>query len=357
MSEVLMVMLLTAIACSILGPTLVLRRLSLTADALSHSVLLGIVLAFWLVNDLSSPILLIGAALFGLLMVLIVEYLAQRKLLAKDEALGYVFPLFFALAVIIISKFFRNAHIDVDVVLMGNPLFAPFVRWSIFPRSFVIMGFMVLINAFFIGIFYQPMLLATFDENEAKMQGIKTKLLYCVFMILTSLTCVAAFESVGAILVISFFVTPAASALLVAKKYYSAILYSLLFASIYVSIGYYIALAFNVSISGTVAFVEMIGFLLVCILHKGGLLEEKIRHYRQRKQLKEDLLLFHIAHHPFDFELVGYENIPKHMKWSIEECQKVLGFLLKKGYIKENKTLQLYEITSKGQQHIIALRK
>lgn len=130
--QTLLVLLVTAIACSLIGVFLVLRSLSMLADAISHSILLGIVIAYFIVKDISSVYLVFGAALFGIITVFSIESLSKTKLVKNDDAVGIVFPMFFALAVILITKYARNVHLDVDVVLMGEVIMAPLNTMNFF---------------------------------------------------------------------------------------------------------------------------------------------------------------------------------------------------------------------------------
>lgn len=132
--EIAVIAVLTAISCALPGTLLVLRGAALMSDAISHSVLLGIALMFLHVQRLDSPLLLVGAALSGLAAVIVVEKIIASKKLKKDAALGLIFPLFFSLGVIIISNYAKNAHLDTDMVLLGELAFAPFTRlnlWNI----------------------------------------------------------------------------------------------------------------------------------------------------------------------------------------------------------------------------------
>lgn len=268
MYDVFLVIALTSLACGILGPFIVLRDLSMTADALSHSVMLGIVVAFLFVKDLASPYLTVGAAIFGVLTVYFVELLYKNRLVKKNDALGIVYPMFFSIAVIIISKWFRNVHLDVDMVLMGNPLFAPFIRVFGLPRSAVIMGSIFLLNLLFVVVFYRALAISTFDEEYAKVSGIRVGSLYFALMTLVSLTCVTAFDSVGAILVISLFVTPTVSAVLMTKNLKRCIILTLIIGLVNVGIGFWIAISINVSITGMCAFVGMITTLITIVIKR-----------------------------------------------------------------------------------------
>ena len=163
--QTLLVLLVTAIACSIIGVFLVLRRLSMLADAISHSILLGIVLAYFIVKDITSVYLVFGAAIFGVITVFSIESLSKTKLVKNDDAVGIVFPMFFALAVILITKYARNVHLDVDIVLMGEVIMAPlntvnFLGVEI-PKSLLQMSIMGLINLAFIWIFFKELKLTT----------------------------------------------------------------------------------------------------------------------------------------------------------------------------------------------------
>ncbi len=124
MNNSLIILILTAISCTLLGVFLLLRNLSMLTDAISHTVLLGIVLAYFIVKDLDSPLLILGASMMGIITVYLIETIGNSKFAKYDDAIGIVFPILFSLAVVLISKFFRNAHLDIDIVLMGEVLFS-----------------------------------------------------------------------------------------------------------------------------------------------------------------------------------------------------------------------------------------
>ncbi len=355
MIEVLLVILMTSLACAVLGPFLVLQKLSMTADALSHSVLLGIVIAFIGVQDLNSPWLFIGASLFGLLTVYVVETIANKYRVKKDDALGIIFPMFFSLAVILISRLFRNAHLDVDIVLMGNPLFAPFIRLFGLPKSFVVMLALFIVNMAFVIWFYQPLKITSFDPKYARLKGIRTGYLFYGLMTLTSLTTVTAFDSVGAILVISFLVAPGACACLVTKNLKYTIVASLLFAISSSVLGFLIANMWNVSIAGMCSFIGLVQGVLVVLFHKNGWLSKKIQRAKQRKVVYQDLFLMHLYHHPGNQQEVGIDSIKTHLNWSSKRTRQTIQSLLKLNWIVKNETLNVYELSPKGEKRVTLL--
>lgn len=357
MFEVLLVLMACSMACGILGPFIVLRKLSMITDALSHSVLLGIAVAFIFVKDLNSILLLVGAAFFGVLTVVFSEFLSNHKLVKKDDALGLVFPLFFSIAIIIITKYFKNVHLDIDMVLMGNPLFAPFMRIFNLPKSLVIMLLLFLINVSFVLIFYKILKVSTFDEEFSKIQGINYQLIFYILIILTSVTSVAAFDSVGAILVISFFISPSASAYLLTKDLKYTIILTLIIGVINAIIGTLIAYEYNISISGTISFISMINVVLAILFNKKGLIFKIIQKQKNKKQFSLDLILIHIYRHKEDPNELGISTIKNHLNWSKNKSDLFLIELLTKNMIYIDKKTSIYQLSELGKGRIKELLK
>ena len=129
--ETLLIAVLVSTSCSIVGSFIVAKRMSMLSDGISHAILLGIVLTFFVVKNLDSPLLLIGAVISGIFLVLITEFLQSSKLLNHDTALGLIFPFFFGLGVFLIARFASRVHLDIDAVILGELAFAPFHRFEI----------------------------------------------------------------------------------------------------------------------------------------------------------------------------------------------------------------------------------
>lgn len=281
----LSVVMITAVSCALLGVFLVLKNMAMVADALSHTVLLGIVLGYFIAGDLDSPILFVGAALFGVMTVYAIEYVVNKFAIQSDAATGLVFTLLFALAIILISKYARNVHLDVDVVLSGEVVFATLNTMEIFgiqvPISFARMFVMLVINLAFVTVTYQQLKVSIFDPVYAKSIGVAVGFLNLVLMTLVSITTVVAFDTVGAILVISLMVAPALSAHLLSKRLSIMLLVALLYGVINSVLGYYVAIYFNVSISGTIAFAGFVTFLLTLLFAPNGLIGKWFKRAKQ----------------------------------------------------------------------------
>lgn len=282
----LSVVMVTAVSCALLGVFLILKDMAMVADALSHTVLLGIVLGYFIAGDLDSPILFVGASLFGVVTVYAIEYVVNKFAIQNDAATGLVFTLLFAIGIILISKYARDVHLDVDVVLSGEVIFAALNTRNILgfevPISFVDMFVLLLINITFVAMTYQQLKVSIFDPVYAKSLGVAVGLLNLALMTLVSITTVVAFDTVGAILVISLMVAPALSAHLLSKRLMTMLLVAVLYGVINSLIGYYVAIYFNVSISGTIAFTAFVTFLLTFLFAPNGLIGKRMKHYAHR---------------------------------------------------------------------------
>ena len=288
--EIQLIAILVAGACSILGVFLVLKSMAMVSDAITHTILLGIVLAFFIVHDLNSPLLIIGAGIVG---VFLVELLNSTRLLKEDSAIGIVFPLLFSIAVILISKYTKNVHLDVDSVLLGELAFAPFNRIEIFgfsvAKSLVSIFIIFIVNFLFITIFFKELKISTFDKALAVTLGMQPVLVHYILMSLVSVTAVTSFGAVGSILVVAFMIGPPITAYLLTNKLKEMIALSLLIGAVASVIGYNMAILFDVSIAGSIALIIGVLFIVVLILSpKSGLISTIKR--KRNKIIKNSFL-------------------------------------------------------------------
>ena len=262
-----LIAILISVACSLLGVFLVLRSMSMLTDAISHTVLLGIVLSFFITHKLDSPLLIVGATLTGLLTVYFVEVLSDSKLVKEDAAIGIVLSILFSIAVILISKYTANIHLDIDTVLLGEIAFAPFHTTEIFGFKLatgLVSGLAILIvNLLFITIFFKEIKISIFDKALALTLGLLPEVFHYLLMTLVSVTSVVSFDIVGATLMISFMVGPATTAYMISKNLKTMLVYSSLIGVISSIIGYHLAVFLDVSISGSIAVVIGVIFFIV----------------------------------------------------------------------------------------------
>ena len=256
--EIQLIAVLTAASCAIPGVFLVLRKMSMTSDSITHTILLGIVLAFFVVNDLSSPFLLVGAALMGVVTVWLTELLTKTGLLSEDSATGMVFPLLFAIAVILITRYAGTAHLDTDSVLLGELAFAPFDRLviggvDIGAKGVYISGVLLFVNVIFTAVFYKELLVSSFDPVLASVMGFSPTIMHYTLMGTASLTAVGAYNAVGSVLVTAFMIAPGAAAYLLTEDLKKMLVIAVIIGMISGIGGYQTAAFFEVSIAGAMA--------------------------------------------------------------------------------------------------------
>ncbi len=361
MISTLYILIATAAACSILGVFLVLKDLSMLMDAISHSVILGVAIAALATRDVNSPLLIIGAGLFGLLTVISIEGLIKSGLIRSDSSVGIIFPLFFSLGIILISKFGRNMHLDVDCILMGQILFASYDKMIFMgmniSKSLIKMSVMFTVNLAFVVIFFKELKLNTFDEEYATLNGFSAAILSYSLMGLVSITAVTAFDVVGAILVIAFMIAPAASAYLITKKLSHTIFMSVLIGVLEATLAYYISLWLNLSMAGVTATIMGIVFILILIFNKEGFIMQTKSRREHKKDLESFLLLMHLSGHKDKAkEEHGIDSLFIHLNRPHDEVEKLCDKLIKLNYITKDNISKTYKITTKGNDYYLALK-
>ncbi len=213
---------LVATSCALLGSLLVVRRQALLTDAVSHAVLPGIVLA-WLVTGSRHPVgMVLGAGAFAVLCVLLVELLERTHLVRSDGAIGLVFPTLFSLGVLGITRWAENIHLDLDATIYGEIAFITFDRVQLLgfdmPRAAVVAVVIAIFDLLLVAVGWRVLRAASFDAGFAASVGVPVRLVGRLLLVATAITAVVAFESVGAILVITLFMVPAATGLLVGRR-------------------------------------------------------------------------------------------------------------------------------------------
>ena len=340
--EIQLIAVIVAVACALPGTFLVLRKMSMMSDSITHTILLGIVLAFFMVQDLSSPLLIGGAAVIGVVTVWLTETVTKTRLVSEDSAIGIVFPLLFSVAIILITRYAGSVHLDTDSVLLGELAFAPFDRLVIFghdigAKAIYTAGFLLLLNIAFITLFYKELKISTFDPMLAAILGFSPALLHYGLMTLVSLTTVGAFEAVGSVLVVAFMIAPPATAYLLTDDLKRMLLLSALFGALSGILGYQLSAVLDVSIAGSMAVVTGLIFLLVFIFSPArGLITVLTRRRRQKTEFAQATLLLHICHH-YDKEERTVENgittVIEHLHWDQKKMDETISQLVKRGCI------------------------
>ena len=261
-----MAFLVTA-ACGLVGNYLVLRRISLVGDAISHSVLPGIAIAFILTGSRSEAPMFIGALVAGVITTLIIEVLHSRTRIKQDAAIGITFSTMFAIGVILISLHGSHTDLDLDCVLFGKLDFLSTKEKIIIglPGVVITMGIVALIVGIIILLFYKELLVSSFDPNLAATIGISPRLVHYLLMCILSVVVVSAFSSVGAILVIAMLILPAATSYLLTDRLQVMMLFTLVHSFMSSISGVHLAVALKIPTAPATVVCGMMFFLMAWI--------------------------------------------------------------------------------------------
>ena len=336
--EIQLIASLVAIACAIPGTFLVLRKMALISDAISHSILPGLVIGFFITHDLGSPLLIIMAALSGVLTVVLVEFIQKTKLVKEDTAIGLVFPAMFSIGVILISKNANDVHLDTDVVLLGELAFAPFDRFlfdgmDLGPKSLWIIGVILLITLSLLFAFFKELKISTFDAGLATALGFSPVVLHYGLMSVASVTTVGAFDAVGAILVVALMIAPAATAYLLTDNLKKMLLLSTFFGVFSAIAGYWLAHWLDASISGSMTTVLGLVFLLVYLFApKRGLISVLYRNKQQQVEVSLLTFLLHLNNHTEKNER-HINHLNEHINWQKVRSKSVVDLALRNNMI------------------------
>ena len=285
---------LVATAAGLLGPFLVLRRVALMSDAVSHAVLPGIVLVYLLFGTRAPLPVIAGAAVFAVICVLAIDGLRGTGLVKSDAAIALVFPALFALGVIGVTKFASGAHLDLDSTIYGEIAFAPFEVVTVggveIARSLLLIGAVVLFNLGLILVLWKEYKATSFDPEFSRTIGISPTLLSRLLLIAVAATAVTAFESVGAILVVTLLIVPAATAHLLTDRLWIMVAVTLAIGWTAAITGHTTALALDASIAGAMGLVAALCFALALFLSpKYGLLARALQRRTKRRALRAEL--------------------------------------------------------------------
>ena len=216
---------LLGVPCALLGNWLLLRRLALAGDAISHSVLPGLVLSYLMFRDLGTVPMMGGAMVAGLVTTLLIEFITQRSRLKSDAATGITYTTLFALGMFLVNRYAGRVHLDADCVLFGELEYVPLAEPSGWvagslgpvPVPVLVAGGMAAGTLVLLALFSRWLLVTSFDAGFARAAGLRAGMVHYGLMALLSVVVVVALESVG-LLVVALLVLPGATAQFFARR-------------------------------------------------------------------------------------------------------------------------------------------
>ena len=250
MQRSLVIAILVGIVCAIVGSYLMVQRLALLGDAISHSVLPGLAIAFILGANI-----FIGAFIAGVLSTVIIAWIKARSTIKEDAAMGIVFSAFFALGITLITIVQKDNKIDLNHFLFGNIL-------GVTAADAIDTGLIVALVLLVVVFFYKELLFYTFDPLGAQATGLPVNLLNFGLMVLIALTIVASLKAVGVVLVLSLLITPASTAYLLVTRLHQVMILGAIIGVISSISGMYLSYFYNLPSGPAIVLVASAFFVL-----------------------------------------------------------------------------------------------
>ncbi|MBL8822321.1 MAG: metal ABC transporter permease [Planctomycetia bacterium] len=248
---------LASVNCSLVGSFLVLRKMSLLGDAISHAVLPGIAIGFMLSGKITGPAIVLGAMGMGVLTAILTQWLSQYARVSEDAGMGVVFTSLFALGVILINVAAKNVDLDAGCVLYGQIEFTSSKTLTLagldIPEAVISLGLILILIVAMLAVLWKELKLSAFDSELADTLGFSSYLMHLLLMSMTSAVTVAAFESVGSILVVAMLIVPAATASLLTTRLFNMMIMAAGTGITSSILGYMLADAWNTSVAGMMA--------------------------------------------------------------------------------------------------------
>ena len=248
LQSALMAAIMVGIMSGIIGSFIILRGMSLMGDALSHSVLPGVAVAYMLGINI-----MIGATVFGVVAAVLIGFVASHSKLKNDTSIGVVFSAFFALGFILISM--AQSSTNLHHILFGNVLA---VSDSDLIETFIVLAVVII----FVMLFFKELQITSFDNTFAKSYGLNTSVIHYGLMIVLTLVTVSALQTVGIILVVAMLITPAATAFLWTNRLVNMLFLSSGFGAVSSFIGLYLSYTMNWASGPAIVLVAAIIFLI-----------------------------------------------------------------------------------------------
>jgi len=360
---------LAAVCCGLLGNFLLLRKQSMMGDAISHSVLPGLVIAFLIASTRSPLVMLAGATIAGVVTVVLVEFVKRFGKVEPGAAMGVVFSILFALGVLLIEKAaVRHVDLDAECVLHGQLetlvwYSAPATisgLWSVetldaIPRQIITLTIILTLAIGFVSLLFKELRLASFDPALATTLGFNSTLLHYLLMIFVAAATVASFEAVGSILVIAMLICPGATARLLTDRLRTQIVLSVLIALFTAVGGYFSATIIpgwfgrdTVNAAGSITvFSGLVLSLTIIISPSHGILSRMIRRIRLSSRVALDDLLatMYRAQEQAQAEMSASDISDAILR---SKPQPLLNRAVKRALIQRHRGM--YSLTEKGQR-------
>lgn len=340
--EVITLTILMAISCSLIGAVITFKDDYIIAEASSKSSILGMAFGFALFSNISSTFFLPIAIFFGLLGIYLSNYLTERKIFPNKIGLFVIPSILFAFCLVIVSLFANVPNVDINIIFNGDLASIPFERLIINGKDYGVIYIYLLIvllifNIVVIILYYKQIKIISIDTDFAKSIKLPISKIYTIISIMVTITVASSFRITGAIMVVAFILAPPLTANLYSKRLSVIITLSILISVISSLISFSLAAKFNILISGTVAVILGIIFIISAfIAPEKGIIPIIIKN----KKAKIDFDLKVVTVFLFqNKENISKNDLYKKMSWKKHYSEKIIVDLINKDLIFEENNL------------------
>ena len=318
---------LVGTTCGVLGCFVVLRRMALIGDALSHAILPGVVIAFLVTNNTGVWGLLLGALLAGLMTAVLINVVSHNSRTKEDSAIGIVFTALFALGLILISMLPRGTHFDLKCFVFGIPEAVTFAEFSLMAGiAIVVLGTITLL--------YHPLKLISFDPIVATAMGLPVLFFHYLLMGMISATVVAGLKTTGVILVVAMVITPASAAYQITNRFSNMLILAGFFGALSALLGTILAYVLNAPSGPSMVLAATFIFVASMLFSPThGYVFEKLRKARLKRHIEGEDILKALYKLENSGQTSTRENISKDAGLAIDGLPPLFGDLIKEGHI------------------------
>ena len=338
---------LVGLTCGVLGAFVVLRRMALIGDALSHAVLPGVVLTFMLTGDTKPLPLLAGAMGAGLFAAVLINLVARHSRTKEDSSIGVVFTAMFAVGILLTNSLPKGTHFDLKCFLFGDAL-------QVGTADLTLMAVISAVVLCLVTLLYHRLKLVSFDPLVAAAMGVSVGVMHYLLMGMLSATVVAGLKSTGVVLVVAMVITPASAAYQLTNRFAVMLWLSGLFGAISAALGMSVAFIFNASTGPAMVIVATAIFGLAMLFSPThGVVFDRLRRWKLARHVRnEDLLkaLYRLGPLP---EAAHLATLTDHLKIQPARLARTVARLRREGLITAHGSVALTDAGTAHAQEMV----
>lgn len=336
--EILSVIIVSVLTCSIPGIFIVLRKGYYSADTANRSTLLGIALVFGVVGGFSSPFVALGGAVSAAAAVWLADKITVITRFRKKGLSLLTGSFFLSVGILAAVKLSGRVDFELSTIYQGETAFTYFSRLRIFGidiGSYAVYSILAaaVFNIVLAVIFYKKFRIESIDKEYAHLLGVNSRVLDFVLMLMVSLSVSVSYQTAGIFMTTAFMLVPAAAAYFWAKQFYKVVIYTLIVGIVSCYAGFNFSWQRELSIAGSVVMFMGIIFILSVVFAPYGIFRKYLKSLKHRKILEEYIFMDILLNKGAGSKSISLADISKSLNWGAGKAGRVLKGLIRKKYV------------------------